>query len=227
MSLISQNLEQVQQGIHEAALAAGRDPQTIQLLTVSKTRTVEEVRLALDAGQRDFGENYLQDAEEKIRQLGNRAIWHFIGPLQSNKTRTIAEHFDWVHGLERIKIARRLNDQRPESLAPLNVCIQVNTSDERTKSGVSAEALYPLAQEIDALPRLKLRGLMTIPKAENDTEKQRAPFRLLRQLQQQLNETGLDLDTLSMGMSNDFEAAIAEGATIVRIGTAIFGPRKA
>jgi len=226
LNSIAHNLKQIRQRIRQTALAVGRDPQRVNLLAVSKTRSTEEIQQALDSEQKHFGENYLQDAEEKIHKLGKAAVWHFIGPLQSNKTRTIAEDFDWVHSIERIKIARRLNEQRPESLAPLNVCLQVNTSSELTKSGLTPEAVLTLAQEVQTLPHLRLRGLMTIPAVEKDTEKQKVPFRLLRELLQELNSTGMNLDTLSMGMSNDFESAIAEGATIVRIGTAIFGPRR-
>lgn len=226
MNSIAHNLEKIRQRMRQAALAVGRDPQRVNLLAVSKTRSIEEIQQAMNSGQKHFGENYLQDAEKKIHKLGSDAVWHFIGPLQSNKTRMIAEDFDWVHSVNRIKIARRLNEQRPEPLAPLNVCLQVNTSNELSKSGLTPEAVLALAQEIQTLPRLRLRGLMTIPAAEKDTEKQKVPFRLLRELLRELNTSGLNLDTLSMGMSNDFESAIAEGATIVRIGTAIFGPRR-
>lgn len=225
MNSIVQNLNQIQHRINDAAIRVGRKPQSIRLLAVSKTRTIEEIMRVLDAGQRDFGENYLDEAIGKIQHIGNRAIWHFIGPIQSNKTRDIAQHFDWVHSIDRIKVATRLNNQRPESLAPLKVCLQVNTSHESAKSGVAPEGLLSLAKAVNVLPNLELRGLMTIPAVEDDIEKQKIPFRLLHQLQQQLIDNGIRLDTLSMGMSNDFETAISQGATIVRIGTAIFGPR--
>jgi pyridoxal phosphate enzyme (YggS family) len=225
LNSIAQNLKQIQQRIKDAAMGVGRNPQNISLLAVSKTRTVEEVIRALEAGQKNFGENYLDDAMGKIQHIGNQAVWHFIGPVQSNKTRDIAQYFDWVHSIDRIKIATRLNDQRPDSLAPLKVCLQVNTSAESTKSGVSPKELLLLAEEVNTLPNLELCGLMTIPTAEDDVEKQKVPFKLLNQLQQKLIERGIVLDTLSMGMSNDFESAITQGATIVRIGTAIFGPR--
>jgi len=225
LNAIEHNLKQIQQRIHDAAIAIGRNPQNINLLAVSKTRTVEELRQALDAGQIHFGENYLDEALLKIQKIADQAIWHFIGPIQSNKTRPIAEHFDWVHSIDRLKIATRLSEQRPDSLAPLKICLQVNTSSESTKSGVSPDALLTLAKEVNTLPNLELRGLMTIPAAENQIEKQKIPFRLLMQLQQQLKSNGIVLDTLSMGMSNDYEVAITQGATMVRIGTALFGPR--
>jgi len=230
MSSISSNLQAVKERIATASRAASRDPGTVALLAVSKTFGPQAVIEAADAGQHAFGENYVQEALDKIgvlRSLRPELLleWHFIGPIQSNKTRPIAEHFDWVHSIEREKIAQRLSEQRPAHLPPLNVCLQVNISAEQSKSGVPVEEAAQLAQRIASLPRLKLRGLMTIPEPEEDAEKQRAPLRQLRRLFDSLRAQGLPLDTLSMGMSADLEAAIAEGATIVRIGTAIFGKR--
>jgi len=226
MNSIRNRLFRVRQRIADAAQAAGRDAASVQLLAVSKTRPAEDIELALAAGQRAFGENYLQDAVNKVAAIGNRAEWHFIGPLQSNKTLTIAEQFDWVHSLDRLKIARRLSEQRPPDQTPLNVCLQVNISHQASKSGVTPDELPALAEAVANLPGLRLRGLMTLPAAETDPQRQRQPFRELRQLYLALQQTGLPLDTLSMGMSQDLEAAIAEGATLVRIGTAIFGPRR-
>ncbi|MBW0449843.1 YggS family pyridoxal phosphate-dependent enzyme [bacterium M00.F.Ca.ET.228.01.1.1] len=222
------NLEAVQQRIAMAAHVAGRDARSIALLAVSKTFPAEDVRAAHAAGQRAFGENYVQEALTKIEALGDlRASleWHFIGPLQSNKTRPVAEHFDWVHSVDRLKIAQRLSEQRPEHLPPLNVCLQVNISGEVSKSGVSAEEALQVAKEIAALPRLRLRGLMAIPEPAGNIDQQRVPHRRLRELFERLRDEGLPLDTLSMGMSSDLEAAVLEGATIVRVGTAIFGAR--
>jgi PLP dependent protein len=230
MSLISHNLQAVRERVAEAARAARRDPQEVTLLAVSKTFEADAVLEAAQAGQRAFGENYLQEALDKIAAV--RAArpdllleWHFIGPLQSNKTRPIAEHFDWVHSVDREKIAQRLSEQRPVHLPPLNICLQVNISGEATKSGILPEEALALAQRIATLPRLRLRGLMAIPEPEDNIELQRAPFRRLRQLRDTMREQGLALDTLSMGMSADMDAAVAEGATIVRVGTAIFGQR--
>jgi hypothetical protein len=198
----------------------------VQLLAVSKTRPAEDIRAALQAGQTRFGESYLQDALPKIEALDGEAIeWHFIGPIQSNKTRDIARHFAWVHSVDRLKIARRLSEQRPDNLPPLNICLQINISGEVSKSGVVPQDAGSLAQAIAELPRLRLRGLMAIPAAVADEAQQRIPFSRMRKLYESLNHHGLHLDTLSMGMSNDFEVAIEEGATIVRIGSAIFGPR--
>ncbi len=225
MSTIADRLAQVRMRIRQAAATVARDPNSIQLLAVSKTRPVADLEAALAAGQRAFGESYLQDAMPKIAAIGERAEWHFIGPVQSNKTRQIASHFAWVHGVDRLKIAQRLNEQRPAELPPLNVCLQVNTSGEASKGGVSPAQTPELAAAVAQLPHLRLRGLMTIPAPATDEAQQRQPFARLRQLLEQLNATGFDLDTLSMGMSNDLEAAIAEGATLVRIGTAIFGTR--
>jgi pyridoxal phosphate enzyme (YggS family) len=225
MSTIVERLAQVRMRIAQAAMAAGRDPASIRLLAVSKTRPTTDLEAALAAGQTAFGESYLQDALPKIAVIGERAEWHFIGPIQSNKTRQVARHFAWAHSVDRLKIAQRLSEQRPAWLPPLNVCLQVNTSGEDTKGGVSPEETETLAAAVAALPQLRLRGLMTIPAHTKDVRQQRQPFALLRKLLEQLNTRGYELDTLSMGMSNDLEAAIAEGATLVRIGTAIFGPR--
>ena len=227
---ISAQLAQVREGIAEAARRAGRAPESVNLLAVSKTFGPEAVIEAADAGQREFGENYVQEALDKIAAVKARRpdldlIWHFIGPLQSNKTRPVAEQVDWVHSVDRLKIAQRLSDQRPDSLPPLNICLQVNVSGETSKSGVTPEELPALASAVTSLPRLRLRGLMAIPEPEDDPVLQRRPFALLRDLQQQLSTDGIFTDTLSMGMSADMAAAIAEGATIVRIGTAIFGQR--
>lgn len=226
MDSIAQRLDSVRARITQAEQQAGRSPGAVQLLAVSKTRPIEDLRAALAAGQRCFGENYLQDALPKIAALADEAIeWHFIGPIQSNKTREIAGHFDWVHSVDRLKIARRLSEQRPADRPPLNLCLQVNTSGETSKSGVMPDQVAGLARAIAELPHLRLRGLMTIPAPAAEFEQQRKPFRRLHQLFEQLNADGLALDTLSMGMTNDMEAAIAEGSTIVRIGTAIFGAR--
>ncbi len=227
---ISDNLQQVGNAIAEAAQAAGRDPASVLLLAVSKTFGPEAVIAAADAGQRAFGENYLQEALDKqqaVAALRPDLVldWHFIGPIQSNKTRPVAEHFAWAHAVDREKIARRLSEQRPVGLPPLNVCLQVNVSGEASKSGISPNELPALAQAVVAMPGLRLRGLMAIPEPAQEVAQQRQPFAQLRELQQQLRAMGIDTDTLSMGMSADMPAAIAEGATIVRIGTAIFGKR--
>jgi PLP dependent protein len=222
------HLKAVHERIAKAAHAAGRDERTVMLLAVSKTFPAEDVRAVHAAGQRAFGENYVQEALAKIEALADlRASleWHFIGPLQSNKTRPVAEHFDWVHSVDRLKIAQRLSEQRPDNLPPLNVCLQVNVSGEASKSGVSAADAMQVAHDIAALPKLKLRGLMAIPEPAGDTDAQRVPHRQLRELFERLRADGLELDTLSMGMSGDLEAAVLEGATIVRVGTAIFGAR--
>lgn len=227
---ITSNLQQVWQAVNLATAQAGRDPASVSLLAVSKTFGPEAVIEAAGAGQTAFGENYLQEAVDK--QQAVRALrpdlqldWHFIGPIQSNKTRPVAEHFDWVHTVDREKIARRLSEQRSTNLPALNICLQVNVSGEASKSGVSPEDLPALAQVVATLPNLRLRGLMAIPEPAADFESQRKPFALLRTLQQRLAAIGIITDTLSMGMSTDMAAAIAEGATIVRIGTAIFGKR--
>jgi len=227
MSTIASNLQVVRARIATAAQAAGRAPGDITLLAVSKTLSAVEVRAAYAAGQSEFGENYLQDALEKMNALTDLPlVWHFIGALQSNKTRTIAERFDWVHTVARANIAQRLAQARPAERAPLDVCLQVNLGAEPSKSGVAPEGLRPLAEAVRALPRLRLRGLMAIPEPDGDLSLQRRRFASLRLLLEQLNDGGFGLDTLSMGMSQDLEAAVMEGATIVRIGTAIFGERK-
>lgn len=223
MSTIADNVSQVDERIRAAALVAQRDPATIGLLAVSKTKPAAALREAFAAGLRDFGENYLQEALGKQLELADLPLcWHFIGPIQSNKTRAIAENFAWVHSVDRLKIAQRLSEQRPADLPPLNICIQVNVSGEDSKSGCTPADLPALAAAISALPHLKLRGLMAIPEPTDDIAAQNAAFATVRQLQDSLN---LPLDTLSMGMSHDLEAAIAQGATWVRIGTALFGAR--
>jgi pyridoxal phosphate enzyme (YggS family) len=223
MSTIAENIAKVGVRIREAAQASQRDYGSVGLLAVSKTKPAAAVREAFAAGAQDFGENYLQEALEKQAELSDLPLtWHFIGPIQSNKTKAIAEHFSWVHSVDRLKIAERLSAQRPPHLPPLNICLQVNVSGEASKSGCNPVELTALAQAVTQLPNLRLRGLMTIPEPTDDPAEQRAAFARLRELQQGLN---LDLDTLSMGMSHDLEAAIAEGATWVRIGTALFGAR--
>ncbi|HET6725292.1 MAG TPA: YggS family pyridoxal phosphate-dependent enzyme [Gammaproteobacteria bacterium] len=223
---IAANLDNVRRTVSETAERCGRDPASVAVLAVGKTKPPEAIRAAAAAGQVDFGENYLQEALAKMDALADLDMrWHFIGAIQSNKTRPIAERFDWVHTVDREKIARRLNDQRPDALLPLNVCIEVNVSGESQKAGVSLDELHALAEAIAALPRLKLRGLMALPAPSDEFEAQRASFARLADAFKRLRASGHDLDTLSMGMSGDFEAAIAEGATIVRIGTAIFGER--
>ncbi|WLH35341.1 YggS family pyridoxal phosphate-dependent enzyme [Pseudomonas sp. FP2196] len=223
MSTIADNIQLVSSRIQAATAAAGRTANSVQLLAVSKTKPAEALREAHAAGLRDFGENYLQEALGKQLELADLPlIWHFIGPIQSNKTRAIAEHFDWVHSVDRLKIAQRLSEQRPADLPPLNICIQVNVSGEASKSGCTPADLPALAEAINALPRLKLRGLMAIPEPTEDRAEQDAAFAAVQRLQDSLN---LPLDTLSMGMSHDLESAIAQGATWVRIGTALFGAR--
>lgn len=223
MSTIAENIAKVGERIREAAQASGRDLDGIGLLAVSKTKPAAAVREAFAAGLRDFGENYLQEALDKQAELSELPlIWHFIGPIQSNKTKPIAEHFAWVHSVDRLKIAQRLSEQRPSSLPPLNICLQVNVSAEDSKSGCAPSELAALAQAVSQLPNLRLRGLMAIPEPTDDVAAQRAAFAHLRELRDGLQ---LPLDTLSMGMSHDLDAAIAEGATWVRIGTALFGAR--
>lgn len=226
MTSISANLQAVGERIAEAARVAGRDPGEVGLLAVSKTWPAEAVREAAAAGQRAFGENYVQEGVAKADELAALGLeWHFIGPLQSNKTRPVAQHFAWVHSVDRLKIAQRLAEQRDVHLPPLNVCIQVNVSGEGSKSGVAPADLPALARAVAALPRLRLRGLMCIPEPTGDAALQRRRFAELRRLRDDLAADGLALDTLSMGMSHDIEAAVAEGATMVRVGTAIFGTR--
>ena len=223
MSTIADNIGLVTERIRAAAQAVQRDETSVHLLAVSKTKPAQAVREAYAAGMRDFGENYLQEALGKQADLTDLPLsWHFIGPIQSNKTRAIAENFAWVHSVDRLKIAQRLSEQRPADLAPLNICIQVNVSGESSKSGCTPADLPALANAISALPRLKLRGLMAIPEPTEDRAAQDAAFATVRELQASLN---LPLDTLSMGMSHDLESAIAQGATWVRIGTALFGAR--
>lgn len=223
MSTIADNIGQVRQRIRAAADAVQRDANSIHLLAVSKTKPAQALREAYAAGLCDFGENYLQEALGKQAELTDLPLsWHFIGPIQSNKTRAIAENFAWVHSVDRLKIAQRLSEQRPADLPPLNICIQVNVSGEASKSGCAPADLPALAHAISALPRLKLRGLMAIPEPTEDRTEQDAAFAAVRDLQASLN---LPLDTLSMGMSHDLESAIAQGATWVRIGTALFGAR--
>ncbi|WP_025131038.1 YggS family pyridoxal phosphate-dependent enzyme [Pseudomonas sp. PH1b] len=227
MSTIADNIAQVAERIRSACQVAQRNPDSVRLLAVSKTKPAAALREAHAAGLCDFGENYLQEALGKQQELADLPLsWHFIGPIQSNKTRAIAEHFDWVHSVDRLKIAQRLSEQRPAELAPLNICIQVNVSGEASKSGCAPAELPALAAAISALPRLQLRGLMAIPEPTEDRDAQDAAFAAVQALNNQLRDSlGLPLDTLSMGMSHDLEAAIAQGATWVRIGTALFGAR--
>ncbi|HEY0634888.1 MAG TPA: YggS family pyridoxal phosphate-dependent enzyme [Gammaproteobacteria bacterium] len=223
---LAARLTAVHERIHAAEQRFGRAPDSVALLAVSKTRSADEVRACAALGQRRFGENYLQEALGKIAQLAELPVeWHFIGPIQSNKCRDIAAHFDWVHSVDRLKIARLLSDHRPASSAPLNICIQVNISGEASKSGCAPEELPALAAAVAALPNLRLRGLMAIPAPATGIEEQRAPLHQLHGAFNLLVNLGYPLDTLSMGMSDDLEAAIAEGSTMVRIGTALFGPR--
>lgn len=226
MTTIATALQAVKKRIALATIAAGRKADEVTLLAVSKSWPAERVREAHAAGQLAFGESYVQESLEKIQALADLPLeWHFVGPIQSNKTRPVAEHFTWAHGVDREKIAARLSEARPEFLPPLQVCLQVNVSGERTKSGAAPQEILKLAKYVRSLPRLRLRGLMAIPRPSTDPALQRQQFRMLRELLAQLNAEGLDLDTLSMGMSDDLEAAIAEGATMVRVGTAIFGKR--
>ncbi len=226
MASIAENIFRTGQQIAGAAQACGRAPEAVTLLAVSKTQSAATVQEAYAAGQRDFGENYVQEALDKIAALPLPGlVWHFIGPLQSNKTRDIASHFDWVHSVDRLKIATRLNEQRPAGMAPLNVCIQVNISEEDSKSGVALADVNALCEALQGLPNLRLRGLMAIPAPCDDPALQRAVYAPLTALLRQLQTRYAGMDTLSIGMSADFAAAIAEGSTIVRVGTAIFGAR--
>ena len=226
MQNIENNLALINQQIAQAATRYNREISNISLLAVSKKKPASDIRIAHACGQRDFGENYLQEAQAKMGELTDLDIvWHFIGPVQANKTRALAQSFDWVHCIDRLKIALRLSDQRPESMPPLNICIQVNIDSEANKSGVAPGEVIALAKSIRNLPHIRLRGLMTIPAQRSDFESQREPFAKLRQILCNLQQLGLDCDTLSMGMSHDMQAAIAEGSTLVRIGTAIFGER--
>lgn len=226
MSAIASNLQAVRARIAKAANDAGRSPEEVELLAVSKTWPADCVIAAARAGQRAFGENYVPEGVDKVLATVDLDLtWHFIGPLQSNKTRLVAEHFAWVHSVDRLKIAERLSAQRPTDLPPLQVCVQVNVSGEASKSGCTPAEALALCQAVAALPQLRLRGLMAIPEPADDAAAQRAPLRRLRELYESIRAAGLPLDTLSMGMTHDLEAAIAEGATIVRVGTAIFGER--
>ncbi|MBL8382664.1 MAG: YggS family pyridoxal phosphate-dependent enzyme [Burkholderiales bacterium] len=225
---IAKNLRETRELMDLACQRAGRRPESVRLLAVSKTFAADDVAAAHAAGQTAFGENYVQEGVAKVAALAALGLeWHFIGPIQSNKTRPIAEHFSWVHSIDRLKIAERLSAQRPAHLPDLQVCLQVNISGETSKSGIESAAILRLAREVAALPRLRLRGLMTIPRPAATLAEQRAPFRELRLLLEAINAAGIGCDTLSMGMSADLEAAILEGATIVRVGTAIFGARSA
>jgi pyridoxal phosphate enzyme (YggS family) len=224
---VTENFRKIQDLLAKAAADAGRPEDHIRLLAVSKKKPLEAILEAANAGQRDFGENFVQEGLDKIQSCGRDDLtWHFIGHLQSNKTRAVAQHFQWVHTIDRLKIARRLSEQRPLDAPDLNVCIEVNIDDEAAKSGVAPGDVAALAREIAGLPRLRLRGLMCLPAIRSDFDEQRKPFAALRELQESLNDDGLQLDTLSMGMSADYAAAIQEGATIVRIGTALFGVRE-
>jgi len=226
MTEIKKRFQTISTNIHNAELKAKRQKNVVQLLAVSKTWPAEKLRELAQLGQRRFGENYLQEALDKITALKDLDLeWHFIGPIQSNKTREIATSFDWAQSIDRLKIANRLNNQRPDNLPPLNVCIQVNIDNEDSKSGVTEDELLPLAHEIAKLDRLKLRGLMIIPARQQDEAAQRMTFQRAYQLHQQLQAEFAGIDTLSMGMTADMDAAIKEGSTMVRIGTALFGPR--
>ena len=232
MPNITDNLNQLYQRIQQITKNVNQSPNNITLLAVSKGQTADAIQSAYELGQRHFGENYLQEALEKQQQLSELSdiCWHFIGPIQSNKTRNIAKSFDWVHTVDRIKVAERLNTARSEHLSPLNVCLQVNIDEEESKSGISTSEAEELAHAVTKLPNLTLRGLMAIPQKDQSEEKQRASFASVAQLLSELKNSSpqlATLDTLSMGMSADLEAAIAEGATIIRVGTAIFGPRRA
>ncbi len=225
-SQIKARLLKVEKTIRSLEQKYQRAKNSVQLLAVSKTKPIEDILAAVECGQADFGENYAQEGIEKIEKLSNHNLhWHFIGPLQKNKTRLVAEHFSWVHTIERSIIAERLAAQRPENLPPIQACIQVNIDNEESKSGVLLDEIHELANNIVRLKNIKLRGLMAIPQVSSDTTQQRKAFAKLRQQYESLKQTGFELDTLSMGMSGDLEAAIAEGATIVRVGTAIFGKR--
>jgi len=225
MTSIQLRLKHVLKKIHAAEEKYARPHGSVKLLAVSKTWPLENILAAAEAGQHCFGENYVQESIAKIDGCETKLEWHFIGHLQANKSREIATRFDWVHSIDRLKLAQRLSEQRPAELAPLNICLQVNISNEPSKSGLRPDEVIETARQVIELPRLRLRGLMAIPAPSTDFEQQRTVFRQVAELQQQLIDQGMTLDTLSMGMSDDMEAAIAEGATIVRVGTAIFGPR--
>ena len=223
---VTENLRKIRDLVAKSAVDAQREPGTVKLLAVSKKQPGDKVLEAARCGQRDFAENFVQEGLLKIRATSSEdLIWHFIGHLQSNKTQAVAEHFDWVHTIDQLKTAERLSRQRPANLSPLNICLQVNIDDEVAKSGVDAAALPELAQAIAELPNLRFRGLMCLPEYKDTFDAQRPAFAKLRTLAKSLSADGIDTDTLSMGMSGDYAAAIAEGATIIRVGTAIFGPR--
>lgn len=228
MNQLKQRLEKIHARIRQSEHDFGRETESVHLLAVSKTKPAVDIRAVYACGQRDFGENYLQEALDKIYQLSDLDIcWHFIGPIQSNKTLAIAQNFDWVHSVDRLKIARRLSEQRPAELAPLNICLQINISNEASKSGITSAEALKFAIEINSLPNLQLRGLMAIPSPTTDHSAQRQAFHQLSELLEEINQqNGIQLDSLSIGMSSDMEAAIAEGATWVRIGTDIFGSRQ-
>lgn len=226
MERICERIKQIHSKISDAEKRYSRAPGSVSLLAVSKSQPLTRIKQALDCGQRLLGESYLQQAQDKIEKLSDYNIeWHFIGAIQTNKTRLIAQLFHWVHSVDRYKIAVRLSKQRPSTMPLLNICLQINVSEESSKSGVRLDQLTEIAEQIATLPKLRLRGLMAIPEKTDSVEKQRYYFAVLRKAFERLNNLGHEIDTLSMGMSNDMEAAIAEGATIVRIGTAIFGPR--
>jgi pyridoxal phosphate enzyme (YggS family) len=223
---VTENLKLISDLLRISALDADRDPAAVRLLAVSKKQPLAKIREAYAAGQRDFGENFVQEGVDKIQAIAENDItWHFIGHLQSNKTRVVAEYFDWVHTIDKLKTAKRLSDQRPDGLKPLNICLQVNVDNEDSKSGILPDALPELAAACAELPNLKLRGLMCLPAIRSEFDEQRVPFAALRKLAERLRGAGIDTDTLSMGMTADYRAAIFEGATIVRIGTALFGAR--
>lgn len=226
MHNIEKNLAEVQRQINKACQRYKRDPKDVTLLAVSKTRPVSDIEIAYTCGQRDFGESYLQEAQQKITSLQDKPIiWHYIGPIQSNKTHKISELFNWVHSVDRLKIAKKLNEYRPPDSPPLNILLQVNIDNEGSKSGISLEEINPMAQQIESLNHLKLRGLMAIPARHDDFDSQRKPLARMHEALLDLQKNHPDCDTLSMGMTADMQAAIAEGSTLVRIGTAIFGPR--
>jgi pyridoxal phosphate enzyme (YggS family) len=223
---VTENLALIKDLLAFSAVEAEREPDTVNLLAVSKKQPLSKIIDAANAGQRDFGENFVQEGLEKIEKTRNLGlVWHFIGHLQNNKTRVVAENFDWVHTIDKLKTARRLSEQRPESLEPLNICLQINVDNEDRKAGISIDELPELAAACAQLPNLTLRGLMCLPAARTEFSDQRIPFAILKKLANELRSGGIDTDTLSMGMSSDYRAAILEGATIVRIGTALFGER--
>lgn len=226
MIRVTKNLAVISDLLAKAAIEAEREPKDVKLLAVSKKQPLEKILAAASAGQRDFGENFVQEGLEKIEKTSNQGlIWHFIGHLQNNKTRAVAENFDWVHTIDKTKTARRLSDQRPTELGPLNICLQVNLDGEASKAGVAPEALAELVSAVAELPNIALRGLMCLPASRETFDEQRQPFRALRKMAESQRAAGVSMDTLSMGMSGDYRAAIFEGATIVRIGTALFGAR--